>query len=473
MRQRLFHNLNQLATDRWARRGVRMLLRASWLGASIWCVGLGGHLVWGWPLHTNILSALGLATLGIAIALLLRPRLKPHEAARRLDRRFHLDEQLATAVEVAATNPPPGSVAARLLTDSSHTTELLRRRIAKRQRLPWHDLLTLAMLVLVALGLWIIVGIGAPNLGTNALPISPLAEAQDPNARLPREPQPPPNEQNGEPGTTNAANQPTSIGDPQIVQALADALRDQGITRPAAAALDRGDLAGAARELRELADQASQLPQDTLSDLADRLRDAANQIGGRNQELTDQLENSADQLDQGGQSAAQALDDLARAIEQLPTTPADRAGQSDQAGQANQPGETGQAGQPNQSGQSDQSGDQAGQGNGAGQSQGQNQSEQAQGQGNGSGAGNGPGGEQRQADTSNRLGVEGQPVPLESDGVGDVPAQPSGPLQGGAGDTRPGFAQGDASSGQRVEVGADPLRVPIDERDVVQEYFQP
>jgi hypothetical protein len=445
-----------------------MLLRAAWLGTSIWCIGLGGHLVWGWPLRTNILAALGLATLGIAIALLLRPRLKPHEAARRLDRRFHLDEQLATAVEVAATNPPPGSVAARLLADSTHTAELLRRRIAKRQRLPWHDLLTLAMLGLVALGLWIIAGIGAPNLATNTLPLPPLAEAQDPNQQLPREPQAPPNEQNGEPGTTNAANQPTSISDPQIVQALADALRDQGITRPAAAALDRGDLAGAARELRELADQASQLPQDTLSDLADRLREAADQIGGRNQSLTDQLENSADQLDQGGPSAAQALDDLARAIEQLPATPEDQAGQSNQAGQANQPGESGQDGQP------DQSGDQAGQGNGAGQGQGQNQgSDQAQGQGNGSGAGNGPGGEQRQADTSNRLGVEGQPVPLELDGAGDVPAQPSGPLQGTAGDTKPGFVQGDASSGQRVEVGADPLRVPIDERDVVQEYFQP
>src|SRR6266540_3027521 len=411
MRQQLFHNLNQLATDRWARRGIRMLLRAAWLGAAIWCIGLGGHLVWGWPLRTNILGALALAALGIAIALLLQPRLKPHEAARRLDRRFHLDEQLATAVEVAATNPPPASVSARLIADSSHTAELLRRRIARRQRPPWHDLLTLAMLGLLALGLSIIAGIGAPNISTSALPIPPLAGAPDPNQQVPREPQAPPNGANGEPATTNAANQPTSIGDPQIIQALADALRDQGITRPAAAALD-----------------------------------------------------------QGGQSAAQALDDLARAIEQLPTAPANQAGQSDQAGQA------GQSEQPNQAGQPDPSGDQAGQGSGQGQAQGQNQDQssgQAQGEGNGSGAGNGPGGEQRPADTSERLGVEGQPVPLESDGPGDVPAEPSGPLQGGAGGTKPGFAQGDASSGQRVEVGADPLRVPIDERDVVQEYFQP
>ncbi|MFN8477274.1 MAG: hypothetical protein U0074_05510 [Kouleothrix sp.] len=45
--------------------------------------------------------------MGIGVALLLRPRLKPSQAARRLDQRFHLDEQLATAAEVAARNPAP------------------------------------------------------------------------------------------------------------------------------------------------------------------------------------------------------------------------------------------------------------------------------------------------------------------------------------------------------------------------------
>ena len=76
-------------------------------------------------------------------------------------------------------------------------------------------------------------------------------------------------------------------------------------------------------------------------------------------------------------------------------------------------------------------------------------------------------------DTSDRLGVEGQPVPLDSAGQGDIPAEPSGPLQPGQGQQRPGFTQGGNSSNQRVDVGADPLRVPLDERDVVQEYFQP
>ena len=126
MRQPLLHKLDQLSTYRWARNGVRMLLRAAWLSVCVWCIALGGHMLWGWPLRTNVIGAVALATIGSAVALLLRPRLSPRAAAGRLDRRFHLDEQLATAVEVAATNPPPGSIAARLLMESSHTAELLR-----------------------------------------------------------------------------------------------------------------------------------------------------------------------------------------------------------------------------------------------------------------------------------------------------------------------------------------------------------
>jgi hypothetical protein len=62
---------------------------------------------------------------------------------------------------------------------------------------------------------------------------------------------------------------------------------------------------------------------------------------------------------------------------------------------------------------------------------------------------------------------------LEMSGQGQVPAQPSGqPPTPGSGSST-GFTQGDASSGQRVQTGADPLRVPIDERDVVQDYFRP
>jgi hypothetical protein len=445
MRQPLLHKLNQLSTDRWARRGVRMLLRAAWLSVCIWCIALGGHMLWGWPLRTNVIGASALALIGGAVVLLLRPRLAPRAAADRLDRRFHLDEQLATAVEVAATNPPPGSIAARLVMESSHTAELLHRRIARRQQPPWQDMLTLAALSLVAIGLWVISGVGFPDLAGSPLLLPPLASAQDPAQQLPQEPQATGQPGQAAPGDTGQPAQAGAAGDPRAIQALADALRDQGATRPAAEAIDRGDLAGAAQQLRALADQAGQLSQAARDDLANSLEDAAQQIAGSDPQLADQLSQSADGLRRGGQDAAKALDDLARAIEQLP-----QAQPGQQAGQNGQPAPGEQAGQDGQAGQGQE-------------------------QGNGAGAGIGSGGEQRQAAQNSRLGVEGQAVPLESSGAGDVPAQPSDdkpPIPAGAGGNG-GFTQGGASSNQRVQVGDDPLRVPIDERDVVQGYFQP
>ena len=300
MRQPLLQKLDHLSTDRWARRGVRMLLRAAWLSVCIWCIALGGHMLWGWPLRTNVLGAVALAILGGAVVLLLRPRLASRAAARRLDRRFHLDEQLATAVEVAATTPPPGSIAARLVMESSHTAELLQRRITRRQRPPWQDILTLVALSLVAIGLWVISGVGFPDLSGSPLPLPPLMSAQDPAQQLPQEPQAPgqagqatPGE-NGQPGQNGGEAQASAAGDPQAIQALADALRDQGATRPAAEALDRGDLAGAAQQLRELADQAGQLSQSSRDELANSLEDAAQQIEGSDPQLADQINQSAE-----------------------------------------------------------------------------------------------------------------------------------------------------------------------------------
>ncbi len=437
-----------------------MLLRAAWLSVCIWCIALGGHMLWGWPLRTNVVGASALAIIGGAVVLLLRPRLVPRAAAGRLDRRFHLDEQLATAVEVAATNPPPGSIAARLVMESSHTAELLHRRIARRQQPPWQDMLTLLALGLVAIGLWVISGVGFPNLAAGALPLPPLASAQDPVRQLPQEPQAPGQQPGqatpgdpGQPAQTGSNAQASAAGDPRTIQALADALRDQGATRPAAEALDRGDLAGAAQQLRALADQASQLSQAARDDLANALEHAAQQIAGSDPQLADQLNQSADGLKQGGQAAAKALDDLARAIEQLPQAqPGQQAGQNSQPTPGQQDGADGQAGQGGDQGQG-----------------------QGQGQGNRTGAGSGSNDEQRQAAPTSRLGVEGQAVPLESSGAGDVPAQSSDnkpPTSAGAGGNG-GFTQGGASSDQRVQVGDDPLRVPVDERDVVQGYFQP
>jgi hypothetical protein len=130
----LASQLDRLATDRWAWRSVRRVLRACWLGICLACIWLGGSLVWGWPVQLEWLAAVALACIGIALLSLLQPRMRPREAARRLDRRFDLDEQLATAVEVAASNPLPGTVAAQLVQHATRTSRGLRQRIRRHQQ---------------------------------------------------------------------------------------------------------------------------------------------------------------------------------------------------------------------------------------------------------------------------------------------------------------------------------------------------
>lgn len=486
MKHPLYQQLEQLATDRWARQGIRTLLRAAWLSACVWCIGLGGHLVWGWPLRYDLLGALALAIIGIGVVSLLRPKMSVREVARRLDRRFQLNEQLATAIEVIQTQPPPTMLSGRLMVEAGQTTVSLQRRISRRQKPPWSEVIALLALGFVVLGLLFLAGIGRINqelIGAGLPPLPPLAQPQSPDQPAEEPFTPPQGQQPGgqQPGAPDSAQQgQPGATDPQSMSAIADALRDQSATRPAADALDQGDTAGAAQQLRELADQAGQLSQQARSDLANELEGAADQLQQSNPELADQLRESASGLEQGGQEASEALDDLASAVEGLgqqgqqgQSGQGDQQGQQGQPGQGDQQGQVGQQGQPGQQGQLGQ-GDQQGQGqSGQGDQQSQSGQENPNGQGGaGNGAGNGVGGEQRQAAQSGRLGVEGQPVELDAQGAGQNTNNPSEQTTVTEG-TSSGFTQGGESSDQTVRIGADPLRVPLDERDVVQEYFAP
>lgn len=407
-------------------------MRATVFGLSLVCMGVGAHLAFDWPLRWQWLAAAALACIAVGAVLLLRPRLPAPEVARRLDRRFRLNEQLSTALELGADVQGVG----RYLDDQARRSiGQIRRYVAARQRFPWSELLLALALVITLLGLLILAGVTPPLPNIGAEPLPPLVQPEDPAAQLPEEPfEPPPGSQ---PGPGQGEVLVPGPGDMAAVAALADALRDQSVTRPAAEALDRGDLGGAAQSLREVADQADQLSDPARSDLADSLRDAADQIAGQDPELAEQLRDSAQGLGSGDdQAAAQALEDLAESIEGLGSAGGEQ-GLGDAFGQGQQPGE----------GEGDQ------------------------GQGSG-GAGQSLGGEQRSQPTE-RLGVDGVPLELESEGQGNTPAagQPDGPAQGqGQG----GFTQGSASpSSERVQVGDDPLRIPADLRDVVQDYFSP
>jgi len=462
----LIEQLHRLATERWARRALRTVLQSVSVAIGVWCVGMGARLLWNLEIDVQTLTAVALAIVGIALITLLRPPMRPSDAARRLDRRFRLNEQLATAVEMLQSGRQLSPMTVRLLDQSTRTVQQVQWYINQRQTAPWTDLVTLLALVLVAGGLSLLSGIGGIALNPSAaslpalpqsgtLPLPFPADDGDPIAGSDQFIPLDPGEEMmpSQPGTADGDQQPApapaqttqpSAADPRTLEALANALRDLGATRPVADALDRGDTAAATQRLRELADQAGTLSEEARQALERALQDAARSIERHDPALAGQVRQAArDIADQ--QSAAQGLEELAQAI--------DQSGQSSAAStpSSNEPGE--------------------GQANTPGSQAGQPGADSANQQGaSGSAAGNNPSGEQRPIAPAGRLGVEGQPVTIEAQGGGQSAGTTSDAdtsLQSGAGTVSGG------ESGTGGAIGADPLRIPLDERDVVQEYFQP
>jgi hypothetical protein len=423
VRNSLQIQLQRLANDRWARRGVRLLLRASTLAIALVCIAVGAQLLFDLRLNWNWLSIAALSCIALGALLVLRRPLSPVQVARRLDRRFKLNEQLSTALELS---PQAEGVGVHLHEQARRTMAQIRRQLAARQGFPWPELSAAAALLLLLAGLLLLVGIGPAWPGVAAEPLPPLVAAPPPDQSFPPEPFQPPSA--AQPGPGDAQATISTPGDVAAAAALAEALRDQSVTRPAAEALDRGNPAEAAQRLRELADQAGGISDQARADLARDLRAAANQIEPGNPDLATQVREAADGIGPFGASPDAALEDLADAVSQL--------------GQGEAPGQ---------------------------------QADGGEGQGGSGGAGQASLPGQQREGSGARLGVDGVPLPLESEGQGSLttgdgtagmPSSTDGGTSGG------GFARG-SQSGERVEIGDDPLRIPTDLRDVVQDYFSP
>jgi hypothetical protein len=462
--------LERFATDRWARRGIRGLIRATWLGLSFWSFWLGGHLLFGWPLDYLTLEIVVLVCIAVGALLLLRPRMKSREVARRLDQRFGLEEQMTTAEELSATLPEgskPEGVASYLLWHARHNSHQIHRYARTKQMLPWAEIVALFAAILMAVGMFLLIHINQPVAASvQPAPLPPPAGPGRPPVAFPNDslalpqgdtaaPDGRPGQGEGETGQGKGGGEGIEAGpgtgsNQQAISALADALRDLSITRPVADALDEADTAGAARTLREIADQADQLSQKTRHEIAEALRQAATDIGPTDGELANDIRDSAFRLERDKQQAAQSLEDLANMVEQL-------------GGQ--QPGVPAQSQPPP-----------AQQGNNE-----QPQDRQDPPQGAPGGAGNTPlPGDQheRKPDPAERLDVEGVPLELEggpgdeeraSDSEQDGPPAQVEPVGGGS-----GFEQDAATlNDEEIQAGADPLRIPPDLRHVVQTYFSP
>jgi len=108
------------------------------------------------------------------------------------------------------------------------------------------------------------------------------------------------------------------------LQILADALRDQAITRPISEAIDRGDLGTAAAEVRRLADQLDALSEDARREFGDNMQEAADKIDNGFPALTAPLEKGNEALDAGDLGEAnEALEELAEVLDNLDDQPPD------------------------------------------------------------------------------------------------------------------------------------------------------
>jgi hypothetical protein len=415
------------------------MLRAAIVALSLICLGLGLNLLLDWSISLPLLIGIAVVCLLIGGISILTDRMSVDEAARRLDQRFGLNQQLATALEVNRTEAPEG-VALRLVEQATTTAGQVSQYVSQNRRPPWMDVLAVAAMLVLALGLFALLSI-QPFAGMPATePLPPLSAAPDvaqQQQSADPENQPPPPDTPGVGGEQQQQTVAAAALDQQSAAALADALRDQSATRPAADALDQGDVAGAAERLRELADQAENLSEDTRQGLAQQLRDAASDIEMNNADMAADVRDSAYGLQQE-QTSAEALERLADAIEQLDD------GGTEQQAQAEQQGEA--------SGAED---NQQPQGGGAG----------------GGDVGSAPPPSEQREQSHERLGVDGVPLELESQGGGNLPSEgePETSAPGGS-----SFEAGESTvTDETVQVGDDPLRIPAELRDVVQEYFSP
>ncbi len=436
LRHPLEKRLDRLAQERWTRRAIRILLRSAWVALSVLCIGLGLQLLTGWTVDSATLIAVAMLCIAAGATLLLRRPMSPEAVARRLDHRFGLGQQLTTALEISARSDayPLEGVAAYLVEHASLTTAQVHRYIRTNQRGPWMELLTLLAMLFLASGMFVITGVG----NSAALPTAESLPDPALDAALPPpsvdQPVPP---DSMLPGEGNALGQQGGLSptQQQMAGAVADALRDQSATRPAAEQLDQGDTAGAAQSLRELADQADQLSPETRQALGNELREAADQMQGTDPALADQVRQSADAIQQDAGSADDGLENLADAVEQIGDAPA-----APRVADGSQPPPD----QPQQDGQT----------------------------GTGGGAGNTSGEQRERPQSHERLNIDGVPLELESDGGGTSTDGETDQPPAGVGN----FSRSDPSppnpDNSIVQIGDDPLYIPPDMRDVVQEYFQ-
>jgi hypothetical protein len=449
-------------------------------------------------------------------------------AARIVDKRMELSEQLSTAVEVIAEDPDD-MVPWAQVGGAAEVATWAQEHWRGGPRLG-RDLALTAALGFLAAGALLLTG---PE-GRNLLPRSPIAAPADDGAQAAPSPvagqapqpkpqaQPSPSAQNQPTGRTAGVQRAVSdikrsrengsldageasrrLGqaeqelsrqtqqsrtDQQALDRLGQAMDQVSAGHDAAEALRRGDYEQAARDIAQLGTESDQLSQQAKSQLAQALRQAAQDspsspelgqaerraadaLAGRDYEQARQaMSDLGDQVNTRGKNVL-PQSELGRAWDQLnqerraegqPDSPGSAVGNQGQQQQPRQPGQQGQQGQ-GQNGQNGQNGQ---------------SNQQQNGQGIGTAPSNGgPPGEQQAGDPAPRLDTQGQPVQVDlkpgqkdstKPGDADKPDDEKTPDEAGSIATSSGASPGQVTSSAPPEINF----VPSGRRDIVREYFR-
>lgn len=449
-RHPLARSLQRLQAAFWRRRALHWGVRAMWLMLLVPVLVIVGYYWQGWQFSPWTVL-LGMAAAGLfALLWAVRP-LHRQAMARRLDERLGLQSRLTTALEADPTTTAANPIIQRLLQESVEIATYLRAQINPFNRAFWLEMRTLIAVTALLSGLIVVnnIRVRVPNTAPAELPPAweepTTAEVLPPDVQL----QPPPFQ--------SQIQQPLTPAQVQAaLEALAEALRDQAATRAAADALDRGDIAGAAEELRRLADQLDQLSEEAQWEIGQALQEAADNIGQNAPGLSEALEQGSQALQAGDQlGAAEALESLAEALESLVEEPTENA-ETEPVGE---PAEAEAQAEPEEPGEDEPEGD-------------QETEAEAPGEG-GDGAGDGDGSGQQPSEAE-RLAAEGEPLELEGDSELESSVLQPAELDAEAGDgvTQDSpFARQPANAGG--DLGPDPLSYPWEKREVIRSYFTP
>jgi hypothetical protein len=316
-------------------RRLVLLARTLWLALTVALVLMLGRFV------TEVSwLAIGAAMAAVALLGLVYDRTHPvtiWTAARLLDRHLGLREQVTTAIELVITPAPVRLASAQVMRALAVMREV-RQGHRFRPRVPWAEVQMIGAIGLLVLGLSLAAGsaerlatprsILAPNeLTTVDLADLGLTEAEL-AAQLASDPAMAGMDEYGMYPGYNETVDLTGVDVEALRQAaelsnrsakeleeIANALKDASITSQAAQSIQQGDYQRASEQIGELAKAIEGLSPEARADLAERLKQAAQNVQPMDPELARRLDQAAKAVaSRSDRAAAQGLEDLSKAI---------------------------------------------------------------------------------------------------------------------------------------------------------------